>query len=219
MLFRRIYLSPKQRDIECFEHITSNPNYLKHVEELIYDDSAFNGALRDLASFYSLTERHPDGCIHDSPEYPEHAADAANKRRWYEETEAACRPDSARVEAARMQTALPVFEWVSARVTEYFRNRAANRDGEALRAALARGLKIKRLMLTSLPAGPDYDDRPDGPVGQPSRSPAVRQLENELPEHSGLVPLQEILPRVDWTTLTSHLPVILDPATDLLTVS
>lgn len=72
------------------------------------------------------------------------------------------------------------------------------------------GWKVDRIIVTSLAPNDDY--RPDKPYLLPTRSWNMREWEKKIPEVAGLIPLQELLPRVGWMNLVGELPAILELA-------
>ncbi|KAF4302027.1 hypothetical protein GTA08_BOTSDO10136 [Botryosphaeria dothidea] len=111
----------------------------------------------------------------------------------------------------RVEMTKKVYDWWLAHVHEYFMNRQSNAESKAIKEAHAQGVEFKKVIMTSLPVGRDHDDRPDQPFYQPRRSRATIEWkrglgklkqelaeEHGLTEFEGLIPQEEILPRVDW---------------------
>lgn len=164
----------------------------------------------DFEAFCSLGELHPE-CIHNYPDFPEHEEDAKKKTRFHDWLAHKCNNDRTRMLELRMEMTKKVYDWWLAHVHEYFMNRQSNAESEAIKEAHAQGVEFKKVIMTSLPVGRDHDDRPDQPFYQPRRSRATIEWkrglgrlkqelaeEHGLTEFEGLIPQEEILPRVDW---------------------
>lgn len=82
------------------------------------------------------------------------------------------------------------------------------------------GWKVNRIIITSLTPRLKNEDAPDGHRPDqlyqlPTRSWSVREWErkiNDDPGVPGLIPLEEIFPRVAWMNLEEELPEILEMA-------
>ncbi|EKG14073.1 hypothetical protein MPH_08816 [Macrophomina phaseolina MS6] len=165
----------------------------------------------DIETFRSLSDIHVD-CHHDRSEYPEHAEDATAKRRFNYSLEDSCDSDPGKMLELRERCVQVVYGWWSAQYRDYMANRDSEIEEKAIGDAWRQGIRFSKVIITSLPAGEDHEDRPDQPFSQPTRSPMVRKWDWEIQKLKktlavkegmqgleGIIPVQELLPKVNWS--------------------
>ncbi|OJD34397.1 uncharacterized protein BKCO1_23000101 [Diplodia corticola] len=209
-LHNRVYLSDHHRDIKVFRKITSNTELRKYARELVFDMSTFNEDLLNFACFLQMTDRHPPRCVRDDQAHGGHADDSARIQNWHDMTARRCQNDVAMVRTQQIDTVTEFFQWFEKRVRRHINNRRTNAAFKAFREAILSGWEVQRIIVTSLPAGPDHEARPDRPFQQPDRSPEWRKWEDNMRNTTGPIPWEEVQPRASWMTSDRQLPEILE---------
>ncbi|KAK7518108.1 uncharacterized protein IWZ02DRAFT_491895 [Phyllosticta citriasiana] len=187
-----LWLSCNLEDLRYWKSVVNNPALARTVNLVVFDDATFSESLLDIGLFRQLAGPHPNNkCIlqksKDNPSF---------QRDWRLQMELRARNLGSQV---LDQMITRQYEWVRAKVEAHLDIRENRLDKELFSQALKRNLlpNFIKGVLTNLPTERSVYPRPAQLYTPPSRSPSVRNWDNEYPP--GPVPRTAVQPRNCWS--------------------